>query len=699
MSRLLTLEEKIAAAIAGVSDGRRAALDDELDDELPSDDEPISPLEARPAPRSAAIDAPSNLAGAGGLVRSFLDDFDDFGDGMSSGSGPRGGSPISARSGRARARGKSGNRPQRSLSRGSASSRRSDVHVSSRLHAYAKTKEQRMKKKRAEHMRERYTFTPSLVSSPGKAMEAAVPAKPQRGEEAARRLYESGLKMHKKRSEVARDPNAHGHSFKPTLIASRSADVYGGGSSSLSNLTGQARLDRMHDTAAMMAKKKRIAEEEQQTLHTFQPKITSKGKAIKSPSLVDRFVYAPSPGKISARKKQMQAMKLREAGVTFRPTLYTKGAKTSHGRGARHSARRFVSKRERDEFYARMHGRAAEFANEVEETRQELEKEQMRGATFTPELATRESRSKGSIVVRQKKKTFERMYRVAQQYKDSAKAAKKEQLEDEMVGVTFAPDLSATAPRSPSTADKTASNKERRKLQRSHDRSRHAEYQRVQQRLVREKARLEQEEREECTFVPDISATSPSKSAPASERREMASESWARLTTDRTPVKLLRAEMKNQLDLAGCTFSPCLSARAREIGEERVEDDIAAIGARLHEEAKEAQRVALMRERERAKRELEDHTFKVCRRAAPPVAVTPFPHPNASRTLHHHLLTRCPMRLPSLTHTRSRQSQRGRASTLLGKRAGRRRRVKSAARRKAKVGAKRRRAALRSHRR
>ena len=160
-------------------------------------------------------------------------------------------------------------------------------------------------------------------------------------------------------------------------------------------------------------------------------------------------------------------------------------------------------------------------------------------------------------------------------------------------------------------ADKTSSNKERRKLQRSHDRSRHAEYQRAQQRLVREKSRLEREEREECTFVPDISATSPTKSAPASERREMASESWARLTTDRTPVKLLRAVMKKQLDLAGCTFSPRLSARAREIGEERVEDDIAAIGARLHEEAKEAQRVALMRERERAKRELEDHTFKV----------------------------------------------------------------------------------------
>ena len=302
---------------------------------------------------------------------------------------------------------------------------------------------------RAAHMRERCTFKPTLIaaSSSSNNQSVADDDGQERAANAAARLYESGVKLHKKRNEVARNPNAHGHSFKPTLIASNDATAYG--YSSLSRLSGQARLDRMHDAAAVAAKKKQIAMEEQLACHKFAPTITLKGKNANAPSLVDRFIHAPSPQKQHRQREKKKKEHLHANGVTFSPQFFTKKMRkkstiSPSGKKNNKIQKRFKSRLDEKEFCTRMHARAAEYAAEMEQAKEELEHEKMMGVSFTPQLATRKSGGKKTKSAHRKQKTCERLYQVAAEYKKSKELARENLAEEEMEDVTFTPDLSAT---------------------------------------------------------------------------------------------------------------------------------------------------------------------------------------------------------------------------------------------------------------
>ena len=653
----MSLEEKIAAAIASVkAAGAVKAADEEVDhiddrsfnqDDLSSSDEVLSsdddeaaaattvsqqqwqqPPQQQPSPppptRETFVDAPSNIAGAGG-PRSFLDDYDDD---------VSVGSARSSRSG-ARRLGRSATRsPARSVSRGSTASVRTatgDMRACDRLHQYGKTKARRMKKKRQEHMRERFTFKPTLVASPsraaGRAMKAAAAAaagtpSPHRAALACDRLHQSGVKLHKRKNEVARHPNAHGHSFKPTLLGARTAATHS--AVQVSRLTGQARLNRMHESAATIAKKKK-ANDQLPLECTFTPRLTEKGRTIDAPSLKDRFVHAPSPQKKLDRLELRKQERLETEGVTFQPKIFS-AKKSSKTRARVENNQHLVSKSESDAFYQQLHDRAKVFDHKLKVKKKEQEAEEMRGVTFTPELATRKTggskKGAGGIVVHQKNSTFNRLYKVAAEQQKDIAIKRKNRKAEEMEDVTFTPDLSATASHSsPNASSRNAAKggsgkgrrKETRKQARKHGRTLHAGYKRQQEKLRQQKERQEAEKLSECTFAPQIGATTATDSRRgfASERRQQRTEVWARLTTDRTPIKLLREEMKRQKDLAGCTFSPNVSARAQEIGYERAEDDAGAIGSRLHEEAMEAKKMAARRERLRLEREMDGATFNV----------------------------------------------------------------------------------------
>ena len=92
----------------------------------------------------------------------------------------------------------------------------------------------------------------------------------------------------------------------------------------------------------------------------------------------------------------------------------------------------------------------------------------------------------------------------------------------------------------------------------------HNAFQHIEHRAERERKRLAKLKEQKCTFKPQIPTSTASRGASYAERMYDREQSWKRLTADRNPVKLLRMELKKQMELRECTFSPKMSFRAKK---------------------------------------------------------------------------------------------------------------------------------------